>query len=94
MIFKDIDWFFVFSPHVSAQTFFNKSITHESHDIFVEACLLVCLLKPAQVGALWNSRVYPSPVQDIPNFSPTIIHIERINLVIVLRMWGTFTEIQ
>ena len=81
--FKDIDWFLTFLPHFNGRTFFNKGITHVAHDLFLDACL-------SGVGALWKDRVYASPVQDIPNFSPTIVHLEMINLVIALRMWGKF----
>ena len=81
--FKDIDWFLTFLPHFNGRTFFDKSITHVSHDLFLDACL-------SGVGALWKDRVYASPVQDILNFSPTIVHLEMINLVIALRMWGKY----
>ena len=81
--FKDIDWFLAFLPHFNGRTFFNKSITHVNHDLFLDACL-------SGVGTLWKDRVYASPVHDISSFSPTIVHLEMINLVIALRMWGNF----
>ena len=81
--FKDIEWFLTFLPRFNGKTFFNKTLTQQHHNIFVDACL-------SGVGALWGDRVYASPVHDIPNFSPTIVHLEMINLVIALRMWGKF----
>ena len=84
--FKDIEWFLVFLPHFNGQTFFNKAMTQYNHRLFVDACL-------SGVGALWNNRDYAPPVRDIPEFSPTIVHLKMIKLVIALRMWGNFGKI-
>ena len=40
------------------------------------------------MGAIWRNRVYATPVILIPNFILTIVHLEMLNLVFVLRTWA------
>ena len=79
--FRDIQWFLKFLPAFNGVTFFRKSPIPKSLSLHLDACL-------SGLGAIWNHRVYSTPIIPIPNFTLTIVHLEMWNIVIALRMWG------
>ena len=79
--FKDIQWFIKFLPAFNSVTFFRKVPIPKLDSLHLDACL-------SGLGAIWNGRVYSTPVIHIPNFPLTIVHLEMWNIVIALRMWG------
>ena len=76
--FRDIQWFLKFFPAFNGITFFRKSPIPRLDSLHLDACL----------GAIWNHRVYSTPIIPIPNFTLGIVHLEMWNIVIALRMWG------
>ena len=79
--FRDIKWFLKFLPAFNGVTFFRKSPIQSLDSLHLDACL-------SGLGAIWNNRVYSTPIIPIPNFTLTIVHLEMWNIVIALRMWG------
>ena len=79
----DIDWFITFLPHFNGITFFKKVPIPENHALYLDASLI-------GMGAVWANRVYSTPVFEIPNFELKIVHLEMLNIVIALRVWGRF----
>ena len=79
--FRDIQWFLKFLPAFIGVTFFRKSPIQSPDSMHLDACL-------SGLGAIWNQRVYSTPIIPIPNFTLTIVHLEMWNIAIALRMWG------
>ena len=79
--FRDIQWFLKFLPAFNGVTFFRKSPIPKLESLHLDACL-------SGLGAIWNHRVYSTPIIPIPDFTLTIVHLEMWNIVIALRMWG------
>ena len=44
------------------------------------------------MGAVWQDRVYATPIVKIPDFSLTIVHLEMLNFVIVLYTWAKYWQ--
>ena len=44
------------------------------------------------MGAVWQNRVYATPIYEIPGFELTITHLEMLNFVIALKVWGPFRK--
>ena len=40
------------------------------------------------MGGIWHDRVYSAPVPAIPGFTPTIVHLEMLYIIVALRLWG------
>ena len=79
--FRDIQWFLKFLPAFNGVTFFRKSPIQSLDSLHLDASL-------SGLGAIWNQRVYSTPIIPIPNFTLTIVHLEMWNIVIALRMWN------
>ena len=79
--YQHLDWFIVFLPHFNGVTYIAKHPIDESQSLYLDACL-------TGMGAIWRNRVYATPVILIPNFILTIVHLEILNLVFVLRTWA------
>ena len=79
--FRDIQWFLKFLPAFNGITFFKTFPIPKLDSLHLDAFLSL-------LGAIWNHRVYSTPIIPIPNFTQTIVHLEMWNIVIALRMWG------
>ena len=42
------------------------------------------------MGAVWRNRVYATTIYEIPGLALTITHLEMLNFVVALRVWGPF----
>ena len=78
---KDIAWFLKFLPVFNGITYFKKLEVDKEQNLFLDASL-------TGLGGVWRNRVYATPVINIPNFHLTIVHLEMLNVVIALRLWG------
>ena len=78
--FRDIQRFLKFLPAFNVVTFFRKSPIPRLDSLHLDACL-------SGLGAIWNHRVYSTPIIHIPKFTLGIVHLEMWNIVIALRMW-------
>ena len=65
--FKDIAWFQAFLPHFNGTTKFDKPRVEGSNSLSLDACLM-------GLGAIWENRVYSTPVPSIPGFALNIVH--------------------
>ena len=80
---QDLDWFAHFLPHFNGITCLNKAPVDSSQELYLDACL-------TGMGAVWRNRVYATPIYEIPGFQFAIAHLEMLNLVIALKIWGKF----
>ena len=81
--FLDIKWFQKFLPDFNGITFFDKPSLPEQDTLHLDASL-------TGLGGIWSNRVYSTPVIDIPGFDFKIVHLEMINILVALRLWGKF----
>ena len=79
--FQDLAWFQKFLPHFNGTTIFRKPHIPESEALHLDACL-------SGMGAIWRNRVYSTPVPAIPGFDLKIVHLEMMNIIVALRLWG------
>ena len=79
---RDIAWFLEFLPTFNGITYFRKPEVDESQTLFLDASL-------TGLGGVWRRRVFATPVRQIPGFELTIVHLEMLNVVIALRLWGS-----
>ena len=79
--FRDIQWFLKFLPAFNGVTFFRKSPIPRLDSLHLDTCL-------SGLGAIWNHRVYSTPIIPIPKFTLSIVNLEMWNIVIALRMRG------
>ena len=82
---QDLDWFLRFLPHFNGVTCLKKDPIDNSQELYLDACL-------TGMGAVWCNRVYATPIFEIPGFELTITHLEMLNFVIALKVWGRFFE--
>ena len=80
---QDILWFIKFLPTFNGITFFNKKPIENQETLHLDASL-------TGLGAIWNRRVYATPIYQIPGFDLKIVHLEMWNIVLALKMWGHF----
>ena len=73
--FQDLEWFKKFLPHFNGTTIFGKPYIPESEALH------------SDMGAIWHNRVYSTPVPAIPGFDLKIVHLEMLNIIVVLRLW-------
>ena len=78
---KDLHWFLVFLPSFNGITYIRKPEIAQAHTLHVDASL-------TGLGGCWNQEVYSTPIFDIYNHKLTIVHLEMLNLVIALKLWG------
>ena len=79
--FKDIDWFITFLPGFSGETKIFKNNIRNSSTLHIDACL-------TGVGGVWDNKVYAAPIPQFENFTPTITHLEMLNVLIAIRLWA------
>ena len=80
-LFKDLDWFIQFLPHFNGTTIYKKPNIPESEALHLEAFL-------TGMGGIWHDRVYSAAIPVIPGFTPTIVHLEMLNIIVALHLWG------
>ena len=80
---QDLDWFVRFLPHFNDVTCLKKDPIDNSQELYLDACL-------TGMGAVWRNRVYTTPIYEIPGFELAITHLEMLNFVVALRIWGPF----
>ena len=83
--FKDLQWFQNFLPHFNGVTIYDKPIIHEADALHLDACL-------TGIGGIWHAMVYSSPAPVIPGFDLKIVHLEMVNVLVALRIWGKFWQ--
>ena len=83
--FKDLQWFKKFLPQFNGTTIYKKPIIAEADALHLDACL-------TGIGGIWHDRVYSSPAPVIPGFDLKIVHLEMINVLVALRIWGRFWQ--
>ena len=83
--YHDLDWFITFLPHFNGVTYISKKPIDDTQTLHLDACL-------TGMGAVWRDRVYATPIVQIPNFILTIVHLEMLNIVIVLRTWAKYWQ--
>ena len=84
-IYKDLAWFLEFLPTFSGITYFNKTEALIENYVYLDASL-------TGLGAIWNDRVYSTPILAIPGFHLKIVHLEMLNIVLALRTWGSYWQ--
>ena len=78
---KDLHWFLAFLPSFNGITYIRKFEIEQPHTLHVDASLT------GLVG-VWNQEVYSTPIFDIYDHELTIVHLEMLNLVTALKLWG------
>ena len=85
--FQDLVWFLEFLPTFNGITYFNKTEVLSKNYVYLDASL-------TGLGAIWNDRVYSTPIFAIPGFHLKIVHLEMLNIVLALRTWGSYWQHQ
>ena len=83
--FKDLQWFKKILPQFNGVTIYKKPTIDEADALHLDACL-------TGIGGIWHDRVYSSPAPVIPGFELKIVHLEMINVLVALRIWGKFWQ--
>ena len=53
----------------------------DSQSLHLDACL-------TGMGAVYQNRVYATPIHNCGDLKLTIVHLEMLNVVIALRVWA------
>ena len=80
--FQDLAWFLEFLPTFNGITYIKKSDVFIENYVYSDASL-------TGLGAIWNGRVYSTPIFSIPGLHLKIVHLEMLNTVLALRTWGS-----
>ena len=80
--FADLDWFIQFLTEFNGITMINKEPL-VNQEIHLDACL-------QGVGAIGHNRCYAAPIPFFIDFRPKIVHLEMVNLLVAVRVWGQF----
>ena len=78
---KDIQWFLAFLPSFNGISYLSNPNVDDSQSLFLDACL-------TGIGAVWQDRVYATPIHSCADLKLRIVHFEMLNIVIALRIWG------
>ena len=81
--FQDLSWFLEFLPTFNGITYLVKTEVLGENYVYLDASL-------TGLGAIWNNRVYSTPIFVIPGFQLKIVHLEMLNIVLALRTWGSY----
>ena len=81
--FADLQWFVRFLTEFNGVTLINKPLVDGCENIHLDACL-------DGIGAVWEDRCYASRIPTFYDFVPHITHLEMINLVVAMTVWGKF----
>ena len=82
---RDLQWFLTFLPTYNGISYITKSDVDEVQSLYLDACL-------TGMGAVWRDRVYATPIHNCGDLELTIVHLEMMNIVIALRIWGQFWQ--
>ena len=78
--YRDLNWFNTFLAQYNGITFYDNQIIHEK--VFLDACL-------QGLGGTFDKMVYALPLPlGFKNY--TIVHLEILNLVVALKLWGPY----
>ena len=83
--FKDLEWLQKFLPHFNGTTIYTKPIA-DSDALHLDACLM-------GMDAIWHNRVYSAPVPAVPGLDLTIVHLEMLNIIVALILWGPLWQV-
>ena len=78
---KDIQWFLAFLPTYNGISYISKTNIDPEQTLHLDACL-------TGMGAIWRDRVYATPIHNCGDLKLTIVHLEMLNIVVALRVWG------
>ena len=78
---KDIQWFLAFLPLYNGISYITKTKIDHEQTLFLDACL-------TGMGAVWRNRVYATPIHNCGDLKLTIVHLEMMNIVVALWVWG------
>ena len=80
---KYILCFFTFFPTYNGISYIKKTEIGDSQSLFLDASL-------TGMGVVWQDRVYATPIHDFGDLKLLIIHFEMLNIVVALRVWGSY----
>ena len=80
--FQDLTWFLEFLPTFNEITDLVKTEVLCENHMYLDASL-------TGLGAIWNNRVYNTPIFTIPGFQLRIFHLEMLNIVFT---WGSYWQ--
>ena len=75
---RDLNWFNTFLVPYNGITFFDHK--HPHHTVYLDACL-------TGLGAIFGHHIYSLPIP-IGYNDYTIVHLEILNIVVALKLWG------
>ena len=76
---KDIRWFLTFLPTYNGISYIKKTEVEDSQSLFSDACL-------TGMGAVWQNKVYATPIHNFGDLKLSIVHFEMLNIMIALRV--------
>ena len=71
-----------FLPTYNGVSYIKKTEVEDSESLFLDACL-------TGMGAVWQNKVYATPIHNLGDLKLSIVHLEMLNIVIALRVWGS-----
>ena len=83
--FQDLTWFLKFLPTFKGITYLVKTEVLGKNHVYLDASM-------TGLGAIWNNRVYSTPIFSIPGFQLKIVHLEILNIILALRTWGSYWQ--
>ena len=78
---KDIQWFWAFLPSYNGISYISKTNIDPEQTLLLDTCL-------TGMGAIWRDRVYTTPIHNCGDLKLTIVHLEMMNIVVALQVWG------
>ena len=63
----------------------TESQVDTTQSLYLDACL-------AGLGVVWGDRFYDAQTPQIQGFDISIVHLETLNIVVALRVWGHFWQ--
>ena len=78
--FQDLSWFLEFLPTFNGITYLVKTEALGENYVYLDVSL-------TGLGAIWNNRVYSTPIFEFRGFS-----LRLSNIVFALRTWGSYWQ--
>ena len=82
--YRDLNWFNTFLVQYNGVTFFDYK--KPDHTVYLDACL-------TGFGAAFANKIYTLPIP-LGYKNCTIVHLEILNIVVVLNIWGDIWQDQ
>ena len=79
---RDIQWFLTFLPAYNGVSYIHKPRIDDKQSLYLDASL-------TGMGAVWRNRVYATPIHNCGDFDLKIVHLEMLNIIIALKVWGS-----